>query len=879
MADPTKFDIKITPVQQSPAPGDPWGVAQAEPVQGDPWAPVGNFKEDHPWLAKAIEPITSYIPTEQRIAKESMKTIGEGVQELTPQALGGPKGKTAAGLWDVATGALRYAGAPIEAGLETIVGKPIENVTGIPEEWTKFAVGLAIPYYGLRGGPAATTAKKIFTPESISPKAEEAAGAIRQEQGKAARSTAASMAEMEPYYPIINALPQEMTPGSPLRNFYNYVEGRSAGPLPKDLQNVANTLRRGFLQRENDLSSISRTAQMTFINDYFPHMWKDPRKAQDFLSQFGGKEGSGRHTKARSIPTIEDGLNAGLELKSSNPINAYQAYITNMDRFIATERVFENARNVGTIKYFAPGKQPDGWVEVESRLGNKIQSFFTLTPGGNVDVHAIPKKAYAPADWARIYNNFTSRGYAELGQEFGSAYQGARMASNAVTALELSLSGYHALTMAQEAMVNEVARAVQQTARGNLLKAGKSLVTAPVAPIKLAMKGHKAEKVYLGTTPGTAEEKQVVDLLTEAGGRMKGRRHAADLGSSAAGSFFSAFRKGSLKTELLSDWRDFKGNTIKGKAGIVARQVGRTMDTIMHPLFQTYIPKLKNGAAYENMADWLKANPNASREEQLAMARKIVDSIDNRFGEMIQDNIFWNQMLKQSAIVAMRSYSWNLGTVREIAGGASDVLSGKGLTQRAAYDIALPITYGVISGVYQYLKTGQPPQDTQDLLTPRTGGVDPRTGKPERITLPGYMKDIMGWSTDPRQEAINKIATAPRLAGEILFKGADWRGDPIAPPGHAGVPMPDNIPMWLKAYFEHVMEAMAPISTRSIMQGSRRGTGLSKFEQILGMQPGGMAKTDPQGFEQMMRKIEERRWKQKLRHDQSQQNLYGGPVE
>ena len=141
------------------------------------------------------------------------------------------------------------------------------------------------------------------------------------------------------------------------------------------------------------------------------------------------------------------------------------------------------------------------------------------------------------------------------------------------------------------------------------------------------------------------------------------------------------------------------------------------------------------------------------------------------------------------------------------------------------------------------------------------------------------MKDVFGWASDPRQEAINKIATAPRLAGEMLFKGTDWRGDPIAPPGDPSQPLPDNVPTWLKAYFEHVAEAMGPISIKNTAKGAKRGSNLSTFERVLGIQPGGMAKTDPEGFELMMQKINERKWKNKLRHDQTQQNQYGGTVE
>ena len=68
------------------------------------------------------------------------------------------------------------------------------------------------------------------------------------------------------------------------------------------------------------------------------------------------------------------------------------------------------------------------------------------------------------------------------------------------------------------------------------------------------------------------------------------------------------------------------------------------------PLFEKYIPLLKNGAFYENMSKWLMTNPNATREEQVNAARQVWDSVDNRFGELVQDNIFMNKVIKQAGL-------------------------------------------------------------------------------------------------------------------------------------------------------------------------------------------------------------------------------------
>ena len=85
------------------------------------------------------------------------------------------------------------------------------------------------------------------------------------------------------------------------------------------------------------------------------------------------------------------------------------------------------------------------------------------------------------------------------------------------------------------------------------------------------------------------------------------------------------------------------------------------------------------------------------------------------------------------------------------------------------------------------------------------------------------------------------------------------------------------MPTWLKAYFQHVAESLGPISIKNAAQGAKRGSNLSGFERVLGLQPSGMSKTDPQGFERMMRGIEERKWKAKQRHDATNKSQYGGP--
>lgn len=830
-----------------------------------------------PMLERAAEPITSIPQTYNRKVSESVERMGSGWDQFMTAIGKQPMEKWEAtkGVGNMAAGAIDYTMAPIHAPVETIAGKPLQENLGIPKEYTEFAVDLLIPGIGLTktkqgaeivGGVknAGKTAEKIFSPDTVSSLGEAAGGQIRAETGRAAQATAQTAHELEGFRKQINQL------DAPSRfELINYVEGRSAGAQLRDprLQQVADTMRTAFEERRTALQAMPQTSQATFIQDYFPHLWQDPKAAANFVKGFGTKEGSGRNLKARSIPTVADGIAVGLKPVTTDPIAATLKYVENMDRFIATNRVFDTAVNVGAVKKYARGKQPDGWVEVNTARGSPVMPY------------------YAPQDWARVYNNFISKGVHGMGQgEYGATYDVLRRGANSVTALELGLSGYHTLTMAQEAVVNSVAKALDMTIKGQFKEAGKALAGAAVAPVSLAFKGGKrgVEGVYLGAGTNDPMMKRVVELLTLAGGRGKGSGHALDYEFSRKGSYVTAFQQARLKAELISDIKDIRDKPIINTAKQVANHIGRTMQTVAQPLFDKYIPKMKNGAFYENMSGWLKAHPNATADEQVKAARNIWDSVDNRFGEMVQDNIFWDKTMKQAALLSLRSFSWTLGgPIREIGGGIRDIgrsATGKEWTSKASYAVALPFTFGTLNAVYQFMKTGESPQGMQDLLAPRTGGTDARTGHPERIMMPGYMKDVFGFALHPVQEAKNKIATAPRLVGETLSLsdgkgGTNWRGDPIISPPREGE---QNAPRWLKEYLAYLLENLGPISLRNAAKGAKEGSNLGSIEQVLGTKTAPTYLTDPEGNKTMMKNLRQRGWQKKERFDRRQKSLYGG---
>jgi hypothetical protein len=709
---------------------------------------------------------------------------------------------------------------------------------------------------GIPGQAVLTGAKNvqaIAAPSTVDEAAGRAAAVTRAESGGAAQQTAQTQSRLEPYWPLVGG-------ADPIRqrNFISYVEGRSKGVQLSDpkLQSLADEMRAQYDRVHTDVGNLNRSQKTGFIEDYYRHQWvKD-----DVSERIFSKEGSKSFTKQRTLPTIEDGIKAGLTPKTLDPVQTTLEYVNNARRFIAANKILEKGEQVGDV-IFRPlgykGKFPtsDSWVPIEGSLGRK---------GGG--------QLYAKEGWARVYNNWRSLGFTGPA---GDVMHALRRTSNTITGLELGLSGFHFTTMVNEAIINDVAKAVTNITKGKFGEAIKDVALSPTAPIRLAREGSKLQKVYLGKEQGTSESREMMRLLTKAGGRATGISHAKDYEFTAMNSFFDAWKKGALAAEGRQMISDVKSAPVTGAPRALFSVVGRVMKDVMKPLFEVYIPKLKTGAFADTMGQWMRANPTASRAQKEAAAREIWDSIDNRFGESVNDNIFWKQHMKQIAMLSMRSYSWNVGTIREIGGGIVDAASHK-MTPRVAYTIALPVVYGTIGALYQYMKTGEAPKDTQDLVAPRTGGTDPATGLPERMIMPGYMKDVFGWHHNPIELASHKLSTFVTTAKELVT-GKDWRGAPIAPPPEdPSAPYELTSPPWLSAYLQHVAGKLVPISVRDLSRGEKEGSNITMAERALGIQPGGQKYVNPEGLKAYERYKKLKEWRSKEAFDARQESYYGG---
>ena len=188
------------------------------------------------------------------------------------------------------------------------------------------------------------------------------------------------------------------------------------------------------------------------------------------------------------------------------------------------------------------------------------------------------------------------------------------------------------------------------------------------------------------------------------------------------------------------------------------------------------------------------SNTLTEKDELRRVAAKVWDSVDNRMGQLVYDNLFWNKTVKDLSMASVRAVGWDLGTIRELGGGMTDTAAflkdtmtpgaKARFTHRMAYTISLPILTGMLGAMYQYLRTGKGPEELRDYFFPKTGAKDPQ-GRDIRMNLPTYMKDVYHYAHDPVATIEGKVTPFPAMVAQMLhnkdFFGRDIRNsdDPL----------------------------------------------------------------------------------------------------
>lgn len=734
----------------------------------------------------------------------------ERLDDLTPEErqavfnrMGGPLPEPAKPLLDVSgetAGEARAGEKGIaELGGKLVAGVP-EGVTDVnmginpaaaakayAESYTPY-VGLGKPFKGAPAGGMLDSLYKVIAPAARGPIASKQAGIMRANFGEMAHERELALENMKGFAADFDKRPVQQS--------YDFIDAMEAGKKLGNakLQEAADGIRALLDAKREEVQALGKGQLENFIENYFPHIWKDETAAQSF---FGRRPltGSGAFLKQRTFDTFKEGLDAGLKPITTNPVELALLKAREMDKYIYGQKIFEEMKSADLAKFVGFGdKAPVGWTKINDKIARVLQK--NEGDGGGMILRG---EYYAPDEAATLINNHLSPGL--QGGTLFDAWRGIGMAMNSA---QLGLSLFHVGFTTLDSMVSRVALGVKQAARGDILE-GAGNVVAGIVPTQSFVniyKGDRLLRAYLGKL-SDPELSPIVDAIMEAGGRVK----MDDFYRNATVNGF----KNAIRT---NDW-----------GGAAKAFLPTVLDRVSAPIFEELVPRQKLGVYFDMAKDWLENNKDARPELRRQELGKLWDSVDNRMGQLVYDNVFWNRTLKDGLMATVRSVGWNLGTFRELGGGVKDLVKtglGDPLSDRTAYVVALPLVTAIYGALTGYLYTGEAPQELKDYFFPKTGRLRP-DGSADRVSLPTYMKDVYAYGedvtnfakygSDPLQTIENKahplISTVAQMLNNEDFYGATIR-NPSAP-----------AVTQIKEEVEYLFKQIEPFSLRNYQQQAK----------------------------------------------------------
>jgi len=564
-------------------------------------------------------------------------------------------------------------------------------------------------------------------------------------------------------------------------------------------------------------------------------------------------EGTKDFMKKMVYQSLTEAMNNGLTPISTNPFVLMELRLADNMKFVSARRMFRNLKDVGAVRFVPFGKEREflakspGWKTID----DKISRVYFPTEEGMVNAGSY----FWEPNTARIINNYLS--YDLVRQS--KLGRGLLALKNFTTAIELGFSPFHFFFVNGDAMATGASIGVRKLARGDW-KAGlkdilENVAGAPLGYFGLAggAKRYRTEggnliryiankDEFLKTTGGQdwvakhPNLDRTIDDLFAGGGML----HMSE-----------AYRLRSLEA-MRQSWAN------NDYLGVALRAFPASAQAIMEPLFDKYIPQMKLGA-------WMADYGQALIERQDALARGEVsraslartswDRIEDRFGEMNFDNLFWNRGMKTALQLMLRSVTWKLGDARAISramttgivgqardfdqsvlqpivqayrqGGARGILRADikappldaDLTWIASVCMYTAVTSTIAQGIFTAHHDGKPlwpwESDTPllDVAMPRSGGTD-RNGRPSRLMVPSYMRDWVSAYKKPGAFVAHSLSAVSSRAWDV-WKNKDFYGNWVFDP---------EAPLWRKTVdaIGHVV-AVPPIGFQSLKEARKRG--------------------------------------------------------
>ena len=482
-------------------------------------------------------------------------------------------------------------------------------------------------------------------------------------------------------------------------------------------------------------------------------------RLQRWFGQVFGRrplKGPASFLKERTIPTTREGIEKGFVPVSTNPLVLVFHKVREMQRFYTGVKLMQRFKDEGLAR-FVPAQRriPEGFAEINDAVG-RVRQWSEAEQG------FIERGKYVmPTDAARVINN--NLGASAL-RNFLPAQQ-YRTLTNVFTPLQLSFSGFHLGFTTLDAIVSKNALGVERLLHGEPIRAMKAFLEANsvVGGVALNLRrGNALLKAYSNISGATPEMRRIVEGLMAAGGRIKmDNYYAAGQGKSPfrqvgflnlahevkaaltqpegklveAAKVMGGFPR-EYATRLMGDLREiWETHPGMAKLAVPLEVGGRAVRASTAIIMEHLVPLQKLGVFSDLAADHIRRNPGQDPVAFAAAMQSIWNSVDNRLGEMVYDNVFWNRTFKDVSHLSVRAVGWNLGTIRELGGAPVDVIK-----------------------TLHYLAQGAPPEDVAPDLNGGAARVEYENAK-------HTMDRVARW-------AGHKIAYTIALVGTTMVLGA-----------------------------------------------------------------------------------------------------------
>ena len=703
-----------------------------------------------------------------------------------------------------------------------------------------------------------TDVQNMIAPETRSAEARSTANILRASNARWRRSVAVASESLKDAADVFNNVSEDQR----LQFIDNVERGIPQPELvtltgnkveAQKVQMFADTMRNILDSDKEILESLKPGERRAWIENYFPHLWQDPEAAKEKITNYytGDKLlGSKNFLLKRTIPTIKEGMvseadgGPGLIPVSTNPVDMLLIRHGQVQKYVEGQRAISELSEKGLNTFVASGSEiPEGLVRVIGPVGEVYGPKYGAVDLPNaaegvvnpddVRVHGkrIMGNYYAQPDVAQVLNNYSSEGLAKY-----ASYKAYMSLSNAQNQLQLGLSGMHGTTTAVNSTISRVATGIKYAFEGvrngdpqYFKEAFKSLSESLVSPVSDVFKGNKYRQAYV--QPGSLGDQlaRELDAYTSGGG-------VAD-------------RDQRFKTNMTSRMNNyFAQETIPSNLKGILSAPFALSEQVTGLLMDGYVPRVKLAVAIDNIRLEMRLLGKDATPEQIQEAsRKVLDSVDNRFGQMNYDNLFWNKTLKDISFGTVRAVGWDLGTIREAGGAGFDSYSflkntmnpkkKAEFSQRMAYMVAFPMVTMTMGAIYQYLKTGEKPSELQDYFFPKNGDTD-QYGKPMRSSLFAYTKDYYDYSTNTVGTVTSKINPTINTFYEMI-RNKDFYGKDI-------VNADDPLIKEMSSFADYLIQQNTPIGIRQFEKsGVVPKTTEQRVEQFMGVgaPPKGVGKT------------------------------------